>query len=120
MNSFFFTIPTNCSSKDCGDGLVADCFTRRIIKFSYLSGCVIRHVIQSGSRHVGITDARRVLARCPTCGSTSTAVYIRYERRLVDLPTVGQPITVRLQIRRFCHHYRGRCLVPACDVTDRA
>jgi transposase len=47
-------------------------------------------------------------APCPTCGRTSTRVHSRYDRKLADAAIAGQPVLVRLQVRRFfCGH--GDC-----------
>ncbi|WP_281407094.1 ISL3 family transposase [Methylobacterium sp. WL64] len=76
-----------------------------MILSSSLPGCAIERVIQSGGRLVVVAHARRVRGRCPTCGTTSTAVHSVYERHPADLPSVGQPMTLRLRVRRFyCHH----------------
>lgn len=44
---------------------------------------------------------RRVHGQCPTCDTTSSVVHSRYERRPADLPSIGQPRTLRLRVRRF-------------------
>lgn len=47
-------------------------------------------------------------APCPTCGRASTRVHSRYDRKLADAAIAGQPVVVRLQVRRFfCDH--GDC-----------
>jgi len=40
-------------------------------------------------------------ANCPQCGKHSERVHGRYERRLADAPIAGQPVRIRLQVRRF-------------------
>lgn len=76
-----------------------------MILSSSLPGCVIERVIRSDGRLVIFAHARRVHGRCPTCGTTSSAVHSRYERRSADLPSVGQRMTLHLRVRRFyCHH----------------
>jgi transposase len=43
--------------------------------------------------------------RCPLCGAESDAVHSRYHRRISDLPCAGQPIRLRLSVRKFfCHN----------------
>jgi transposase len=43
--------------------------------------------------------------RCPLCGAESDAVHSRYQRRISDLPCVGQPIRLLLTVRKFfCHN----------------
>lgn len=78
-----------------------------MILSSSLPGCTIERVIRSDGRLVVFAHARRVHGRCPTCGTTSSAVHSRYERRPADLPSVGQPMTLRLRIRRFYCHDRA-------------
>jgi len=40
-------------------------------------------------------------AACPRCGQFSERVHSGYERRLADAPAGGQPVTIRLAVRRF-------------------
>lgn len=76
-----------------------------MILSSSLPGCAIERVIRSDGRLIVIAHAQRVRGRCPTCGTTSSAIHSRYERRPADLPSVGQPMTLHLRVRRFyCHH----------------
>lgn len=39
--------------------------------------------------------------QCPLCGAESDAVHSRYQRWVSDLPCVGQPIRLRLSVRKF-------------------
>ncbi|AVZ71179.1 hypothetical protein SLUN_01915 [Streptomyces lunaelactis] len=47
-------------------------------------------------------------APCPDCGTVSRRVHDRYCRRLADVATGGQPVPIRLTVRRF------RCEAPSC------
>jgi transposase len=40
-------------------------------------------------------------ASCPGCGQFTDRVHSGYERRLADAPVGGQPVTIRLAVRRF-------------------
>jgi transposase len=40
-------------------------------------------------------------ASCPSCGTTSSRIQSRYTRTLRDLPSVGHPICLHMQVRRF-------------------
>jgi transposase len=40
-------------------------------------------------------------AACPGCGTNSTRVHSRYQRRLADLPWEGVPVRILLQARKF-------------------
>lgn len=40
-------------------------------------------------------------AACPGCGITSAKVHSRYARRLLDLPSHGRAVHLRVQVRRF-------------------
>jgi transposase len=40
-------------------------------------------------------------ASCPRCGQFTDRVHSGYERRLADAPAGGQPVTIRLAVRRF-------------------
>jgi transposase len=45
---------------------------------------------------------------CPVCGSAATRIHSRYQRRLADLPSGGQPVRFLLSVRKFF------CDVPTC------
>jgi transposase len=38
---------------------------------------------------------------CPSCGSQTTHIHSRYRRTLADLPSSGQAVRLRVQVRRF-------------------
>jgi len=38
---------------------------------------------------------------CPSCGSRSRRVHSRYDRKLADVAVAGQPVMLRLRVRRF-------------------
>src|SRR5258708_7360210 len=40
-------------------------------------------------------------ASCPSCGTASSRIQSRYTRTLRDLPSVGRPIRLIMQVRRF-------------------
>src|SRR6266496_4857380 len=45
-------------------------------------------------------------ASCPSCGTASSRIQSRYTRTLRDLPSVGHPIRLVMQVRRFfCQKY---------------
>jgi DNA-directed RNA polymerase subunit N (RpoN/RPB10) len=76
-----------------------------MILSSSLLGCAIERVIRTNGSLVVIAHARRVDGRCLACGTSISAVHSRYDRRPADLPSLGQPVTLRMLIRRFyCHH----------------
>ncbi len=52
-------------------------------------------VIEIGARARGFT------AVCPGCGECSRRVHSRYERRLADAAVGGQPVRIRLRVRRL-------------------
>jgi transposase len=45
---------------------------------------------------------------CPVCGSAATRIHSRYQRRLADLPSAGQPVRFLLTVRKFF------CDAPTC------
>jgi hypothetical protein len=47
-------------------------------------------------------------ACCPLCGEQAWRIHSRYTRQVADLPCVGQPLTLRLTVRKFF------CPNPAC------
>jgi transposase len=75
----------------------------------FLPGCDVDRVIRRDPHQLVIAaHHRRDHGRCPGCGTISSAVHSRYERHPTDLPSFGQAVRLRLQVRRFyCHH-------PAC------
>ncbi len=40
-------------------------------------------------------------SHCPLCGSPATRIHSRYQRRLADLPSAGQPVRFLLSVRKF-------------------
>ncbi len=38
---------------------------------------------------------------CPVCSSAATRIHSRYQRRLADLPSTGQPVHILLAVRKF-------------------
>jgi transposase len=40
-------------------------------------------------------------SHCPLCGSVATRIHSRYQRRLADLPSAGQPVRFLLSVRKF-------------------
>ncbi|MGW5791352.1 ISL3 family transposase [Saccharopolyspora sp. NPDC003752] len=66
----------------------------------HLAG-VVEQVERAGS---GVLVWARVKAEdgvCPSCGGRSRRVHSRYDRGLADVSVAGQPVTLRLQVRRF-------------------
>jgi transposase len=45
--------------------------------------------------------AAKPTAECPGCGTSSARVHGRYRRSLADLALGGQPVVIRLEMRRF-------------------
>jgi transposase len=45
---------------------------------------------------------------CPVCGSVATRIHSRYQRKLADLPSGGQPVRFQLLVRKFF------CDAPPC------
>jgi transposase len=55
-----------------------------------------------------IARSRAVAGECPDCGERSRRVHSCYERRLLDLPSHGRTVQLRVAVRRF------RCAMPGC------
>ena len=62
---------------------------------------------QEGMLCVSLLSTQPV-SDCPVCGSAATRIHSRYQRRLTDLPSTGQPVRVLLTVRKFF------CDVPTC------
>lgn len=52
--------------------------------------------------------SRRPHAQCSFCGTVATRIHSRYQRKLADLPSTGQPVHFLLTVRKFF------CDVPTC------
>jgi transposase len=52
--------------------------------------------------------SRQPVSHCPVCGSAATRIHSRYQRRLTDLPSTGQPVRILLTVRKFF------CDMPTC------
>jgi len=62
---------------------------------------------QEGILYVSLLSIQPV-SPCPMCGSIATRIHSRYQRRLTDLPSAGQPVRVLLTVRKFF------CDIPTC------
>ena len=63
---------------------------------------------QEGMLYVSLLSTQPI-SRCPVCGSPATRIHSRYQRRLADLPSAGQPVRILLSVRKFF------CAVPTCS-----
>ena len=69
----------------------------------HLAAVVVERIERGtgGLRLYARTRLRRVA--CPECGRRSSRVHSRYERRLADAAVAGEPVEIRLRVRRlFC------------------
>lgn len=62
---------------------------------------------QEGTLCVSLLSTQR-FSPCPVCGSPATRIHSRYQRRLADLPSTGQPVHIVLTVRKFF------CDAPTC------
>jgi hypothetical protein len=67
----------------------------------HLAGVVVEAAELSGGQLRIWARARPESAACPWCGRASARVHSIYERRLADAPVGGQPVVIRLAVRRF-------------------
>ena len=72
------------------------------------AGLLVQHVLPSSHHLVIVAILDQASAACPSCEASSFNVHSRYERTLGDLPCQGQPVTLRVAVRRF------RCPTPLC------
>ena len=69
----------------------------------HLGGVVIEQIDREADGVVIRASTRAGPVGCPGCGTTSVRVHSRYERTLSDTAVGGQPVTIRLRVRRlFC------------------
>ncbi len=66
----------------------------------HLSGVVVEAAELAGSLCLWVR-ARAGQGVCPRCGQASGRVHSTYGRRLADAPVGGQPVVIRLAVRRF-------------------
>ena len=67
----------------------------------HLAGVAVEAAEVAGGQVRIWARARAGGASCPRCGQFSQRVHSGYERRLADAPVGGQPVTIRLAVRRF-------------------
>jgi len=67
----------------------------------HLAGVAVEAAEVAGGRVRIWARAGTEGASCPRCGQFSERVHSGYERRLADAPAGGQPVTIRLAVRRF-------------------
>lgn len=79
-------------------------------RFQSLSpaGLLIDEVEIGPGRIVIAARCRAAAATCPECGQQSERVHSRYARRLLDLPSHGRTVQLRVAVRRF------RCATQGC------
>jgi transposase len=65
------------------------------------AGLLINDVVIEPDRVLIIARCRGNACRCPDCGRSSDRVHSRYERRLLDLPSHGRAVQMRIAVRRF-------------------
>jgi transposase len=73
------------------------------------AGLLINDVTIGPDRILITARCRAASGRCPNCGRRSEQVHSRYERRLLDLPSHGRAVEMRVAVRRF------RCAEPSCQ-----
>jgi hypothetical protein len=67
----------------------------------HLAGVVVQQIERTGSDVLVWAHARAEDGICPSCGGRFRRVHNRYHRGLADSPVAGQPVVLRLQVRRF-------------------
>lgn len=72
------------------------------------AGLLIEEVAVAPDRLLVRARRRAAAGQCPDCGRPSEQMHSRYERRLLDLPSHGRAVQMRVTVRRF------RCAEPGC------
>ncbi|MFL6141885.1 MAG: transposase family protein [Labedaea sp.] len=76
----------------------------------HLAGVVVEQIERTGSGVLIWARAKAVDGVCASCGGRSRRVHSRYDRGLADVSVAGQPVVLRLRVRRFfCDN--NNCLV---------
>lgn len=65
------------------------------------AGLVIDAVTAEADRLLIVARSFSLEAPCPECGRRSGQVHSRYDRRLMDLPSHGRAVHLRVRVRRF-------------------
>lgn len=79
----------------CGDGVSFG------VLLPHLAPVVVEGIEVAGGRVRIWARVRAEGASCPRCGQFTDRVHSGYQRRLADAPAGGQPVTIRLAVRRF-------------------
>lgn len=75
------------------------------VLFPYLSPVLVKRVFLTGGTVHIMARARDHSVSCPGCATVSRRVRSTYERRLADGPVGGQPVLIRLTVRRlYCEN----------------
>jgi transposase len=67
----------------------------------HLAGVAVEQVERTGSTVLVWARAKAEDGVCPSCRGRSRRVHSRYHRGLADVSVAGQPVMLRLQVRRF-------------------
>lgn len=64
-------------------------------------GLVIEQISREAHQTIISVSSTALLACCPLCTTASESIHSHYLRTVADLPEVGQPIILKLTVRRF-------------------
>lgn len=67
----------------------------------HLAGVVVERIERTGSGVLIWARAKAEGGVCACCGGRSRRVHSRYDRGLADVSVAGQPVVLRLRVRRF-------------------
>jgi transposase len=84
----------------------------------HLSGVVVERICRTADGVVFEVRAAGATADCPGCGTSSARVHGRYQRSLTDLALGGQPVVIRLEVRRFACRVAGCPRVTFAEQVD--
>jgi hypothetical protein len=76
-------------------------FSDLAVLLPQLAGVVVERVQRSAAGLRLWVRSRAGRATCPGCGRAAARVHSRYERRLDDVAAAGEPVEIRLRVRRF-------------------
>jgi transposase len=79
-------------------------------------GLLIERMSREGQQIIVSVRSTAAFSRCPLCAVASESIHSHYLRTVADLPEAGQPVILKLTVRRF---FCRNALCPRRIFTER-